>query len=117
MKRLLTFVAATWAITSLTAQVPQGGAPWQWGVANVEFNVPVVSTSDLDLLALAAEDAVTDQYKEAPWRFGVERLADFGLAREIRSKPPYTDYVSTRWYRAPEVLLRSPERKALPEKG
>lgn len=35
------------------------------------------------------------------------KLADFGLAREIRSKPPYTDYVSTRWYRAPEVLLRS----------
>lgn len=34
--------------------------------------------------------------------------ADFGLAREIRSRPPYTDYVSTRWYRAPEVLLRSP---------
>ena len=33
--------------------------------------------------------------------------ADFGLAREIRSRPPYTDYVSTRWYRAPEVLLRS----------
>uniref|UniRef100_A0A3Q0QYI7 non-specific serine/threonine protein kinase n=1 Tax=Amphilophus citrinellus TaxID=61819 RepID=A0A3Q0QYI7_AMPCI len=35
------------------------------------------------------------------------KIADFGLAREIRSKPPYTDYVSTRWYRAPEVLLKS----------
>ncbi|XP_076462531.1 serine/threonine-protein kinase dyf-5-like [Babylonia areolata] len=35
------------------------------------------------------------------------KLADFGLARETRSTPPYTDYVSTRWYRAPEVLLRS----------
>ena len=35
------------------------------------------------------------------------KLADFGLAREIRSRPPYTDYVSTRWYRAPEVLLRA----------
>ena len=35
------------------------------------------------------------------------KIADFGLAREIRSSPPYTDYVSTRWYRAPEVLLRS----------
>ena len=35
------------------------------------------------------------------------KIADFGLAREIRSKPPYTEYVSTRWYRAPEVLLRS----------
>lgn len=35
------------------------------------------------------------------------KMADFGLAREIRSRPPFTDYVSTRWYRAPEVLLRS----------
>lgn len=37
----------------------------------------------------------------------IVKIADFGLVREIRSKPPYTDYVSTRWYRAPEVLLRS----------
>jgi len=35
------------------------------------------------------------------------KLADFGLAREIRSIPPYTEYVSTRWYRAPECLLSS----------
>lgn len=35
------------------------------------------------------------------------KIADFGLAREIRSSPPYTDYVSTRWYRAPEILLKS----------
>ena len=28
----------------------------------------------------------------------VVKVADFGLAREIRSQPPYTDYVSTRWY-------------------
>ncbi|KAF8600396.1 kinase-like protein [Ceratobasidium sp. AG-I] len=35
------------------------------------------------------------------------KLADFGLAREIQSEPPYTEYVSVRWYRAPEVLLRS----------
>jgi len=35
------------------------------------------------------------------------KIADFGLAREVRSRPPYTDYVSTRWYRAPEILLRS----------
>ncbi|KAG2680474.1 hypothetical protein I3843_11G101800 [Carya illinoinensis] len=35
------------------------------------------------------------------------KIADFGLAREINSQPPYTEYVSTRWYRAPEVLLQS----------
>jgi serine/threonine protein kinase len=38
---------------------------------------------------------------------GTVKIADFGLAREIRSKPPYTTYVSTRWYRAPEVILKS----------
>jgi len=37
----------------------------------------------------------------------VIKLADFGLAREVSSLPPYTEYVSTRWYRAPEVLLQS----------
>ena len=35
------------------------------------------------------------------------KIADFGLAREIRSMPPYTDYVSTRYYRAPECILQS----------
>ncbi|KAF3388658.1 Sporulation protein kinase pit1 [Penicillium rolfsii] len=35
------------------------------------------------------------------------KIADFGLARETHSKQPYTTYVSTRWYRAPEVLLRA----------
>ncbi|XP_058741743.1 cyclin-dependent kinase F-3-like [Vicia villosa] len=37
----------------------------------------------------------------------VLKIADFGLAREVSSMPPYTQYVSTRWYRAPEVLLQS----------
>ncbi|KAH9328548.1 hypothetical protein KI387_000656, partial [Taxus chinensis] len=37
----------------------------------------------------------------------VIKIADFGLAREVFSSPPYTDYVSTRWYRAPEILLQS----------
>ena len=36
-----------------------------------------------------------------------EKIADFGLAREIRSIPPYTEYVSTRYYRAPECILKS----------
>jgi serine/threonine protein kinase len=35
----------------------------------------------------------------------IVKLADFGLARSTQDAPPYTEYVSTRWYRAPEVLL------------
>ena len=27
----------------------------------------------------------------------VIKIADLGLAREINSSPPYTEYVSTRW--------------------
>ncbi|CAD7933892.1 unnamed protein product [Amoebophrya sp. A25] len=33
------------------------------------------------------------------------KLADLGSCRGIYSRPPYTEYISTRWYRAPECLL------------
>nr|XP_038035581.1 MAPK/MAK/MRK overlapping kinase isoform X8 [Anas platyrhynchos] len=33
------------------------------------------------------------------------KLGDFGSCRSIYSKQPYTEYISTRWYRAPECLL------------
>ncbi|EDN10139.1 sporulation protein kinase [Histoplasma capsulatum] len=46
-----------------------------------------------------------------PSTFSV-KIADFGLARETHSTVPYTTYVSTRWYRAPEVLLRAGEYSA-----
>ena len=40
------------------------------------------------------------------------KVADFGLARSLDTRDPdqqplLTDYVATRWYRAPEILLGS----------
>jgi len=35
------------------------------------------------------------------------RLCDFGFARTMTTDAPLTDYVATRWYRAPELLLGS----------
>ena len=35
------------------------------------------------------------------------KIADFGLVKEIRYPTPFTEYVSTRWYRAPENVLGS----------
>ncbi|KAL0969616.1 hypothetical protein UPYG_G00229870 [Umbra pygmaea] len=35
----------------------------------------------------------------------VLKLGDFGSCRSLYSKPPHTEYISTRWYRAPECLL------------
>ena len=36
------------------------------------------------------------------------KLADFGLAKEYKKNRAgnHTEYVSTRWYRAPELVLR-----------
>lgn len=39
---------------------------------------------------------------------GVVKLCDFGFARTLASPAEadvYTDYVATRWYRAPELLV------------
>ncbi|XP_050664213.1 cyclin-dependent kinase-like 4 isoform X3 [Leptidea sinapis] len=36
---------------------------------------------------------------------GVVKLCDFGFARLISPGESYTDYVATRWYRAPELLV------------
>lgn len=33
------------------------------------------------------------------------KLADLGSCRGIKNLPPLTEYISTRWYRAPECLL------------
>ncbi|MCO5590892.1 hypothetical protein L7F22_044867 [Adiantum nelumboides] len=37
----------------------------------------------------------------------IVKLADFGLARETQKRATLHRYVSTRWYRAPEILLRA----------
>lgn len=38
--------------------------------------------------------------------FYIVKLCDYGLARHIHNTKELTPYVSTRWYRAPEILLR-----------
>ena len=43
---------------------------------------------------------------------GKLKLCDFGFARFVAgADDPLTDYVATRWYRAPELLLGSPFRE------
>ncbi|XP_023248085.1 MAPK/MAK/MRK overlapping kinase-like [Copidosoma floridanum] len=33
------------------------------------------------------------------------KIGDLGSVRDVYSRPPYTEYISTRWYRSPECLL------------
>lgn len=37
---------------------------------------------------------------------GLVKIADFGLSKEYKRGQSLTNYVSTRWYRAPEIMLR-----------
>ena len=37
----------------------------------------------------------------------VVKICDFGLSRSSKEKPPYSEYIATRWYRAPEILLKA----------
>ncbi len=59
------------------AQLSYGGSPWFDGARPLPMTLPA-----LDRDALAAEDAVTDRYKEAPWRFGVNHTVDISAVSE-----------------------------------
>lgn len=41
-------------------------------------------------------------------RLGVIKLCDFGFARPFGENETFTDYVATRWYRSPELLVGDP---------
>lgn len=41
-------------------------------------------------------------------RLGVIKLCDFGFARPYQENETFTDYVATRWYRSPELLVGDP---------
>lgn len=41
-------------------------------------------------------------------RLGVIKLCDFGFARPFQENETFTDYVATRWYRSPELLVGDP---------
>lgn len=71
--------------------------------------IPYPQTQNQKSLASSPiTDTPTDTGSTSLPRNPFIKIADFGLAREIRSRPPYTEYVSTRWYRAPELILRFP---------
>ena len=37
----------------------------------------------------------------------IQQICDFNLARDMQDDVGLTEYVQTRWYRAPEVMLSS----------
>ncbi len=75
--RSLVLVTALTALSSLHAQVEQGGSPASIGRS---LAPPAgVRMPDVDLAVLAAQDAVNDLDKSIPWRFGKNHAVNFDL--------------------------------------
>jgi hypothetical protein len=70
---------AALASTVNLAQISHGGSPVNWDDATYHPTFEVKNMPIADLVAAAAEDAVTEQFKDAPWRFGLERDVTYNL--------------------------------------
>lgn len=78
IKKLLSVLAFFVAFAAM-AQVSFGGFPYNWEDKHVSSQIAFTAMPAIDMESLAAEDAVVDQYKEAPYRFGFEHETAFGL--------------------------------------
>ena len=78
IKKILSVFAFSFAFAAM-AQVSFGGFPYNWEDKHVSSQILFNTMPAIDMEALAAEDAVVDQYKEAPYRFGFEHETAFGL--------------------------------------
>ena len=56
----------------MMAQISQGKMPQQWNTYE-PISIEWMEFETLDMEQLASEDAATAKFKDAPWRFGIER--------------------------------------------
>ncbi|MGY8908204.1 MAG: trypsin-like serine peptidase, partial [Pseudomonadales bacterium] len=76
---ILAVIFSSAILPALNAQISHEGYPINWGDETYQPSFEMKNMPGVELAALAEEDAVTDQYKEAPWRFGLEREVEYNL--------------------------------------
>lgn len=65
------------------AQIQHGGEPYQWKDKKVDLStINFIETAVLNMDEVQAEDAVTDQYKETPYRFGMDTEVNYNFFTE-----------------------------------
>lgn len=100
---IVCLVALCFAQCSL-AQISRGGSP-DWDVVMEE--IPTFRLPAIDRVSLAAEDAVTDTYKEVPWRFGVEFEVDISTAQQGQWTMGANERIWRMQFDSPEALALS----------
>jgi len=74
---------AVTSVTALNAQIAYKGEPHQWANKTTSLaDIPVLTTEKLNMAAIEAEDLVVDQYKETPYRFGIEKEVSINVLAE-----------------------------------
>ena len=71
IKPLLTILCLI-AGTAAVAQLSHGGQPKNWEIKTTSADIRFERMGSIDRERLALEDAITDQHKDVPYRFGVE---------------------------------------------
>jgi lysyl endopeptidase len=80
MKKNLLFVSLFLSLTcSIFGQISHGGQPYVWNQKELSTAIPFVQMDPIDLARLQMEDAVTDQYKDLPYRFGHEFATNISM--------------------------------------
>jgi len=72
------------------SQIMQGGTPlsFEMGEKSISMHVPMIVMPEIDIEALRAEDAILDNHKDIPWRFGENievsiDLKNSGIVEEV----------------------------------
>lgn len=79
MKIKFTFLLLLFSLLGITAQVTNTGQPKSWSLNAKPKLLPIVLPA-IDLAKLNQEDAINDQRKDMPWRFGQEIVVDYNLS-------------------------------------
>lgn len=78
MKFKITIFCILISFLGMHAQVTNEGNPVSWSLEYKEKLAPIL-LPEIDLKKLQAEDAINDQRKDLPWRFGQEIIVDYNL--------------------------------------
>jgi len=78
IKHLLTAACLAFSLFA-SAQISHGGQPVNWANKTAPAGISFERMGAIDRERIAMEDAITDQYKDIPYRFGVEFETNFTL--------------------------------------
>ena len=81
-----TLALVFFTLTSMmsTSQIQYEGEPHNWSNKTLTDEIPKVRFGELDMDLVRSQDEVTDQYKETPFRFGIEHEVEIDLLNESK---------------------------------